>query len=82
MEWTPAQVNECELWELGAALGVATHELEQYQKDRPADSRGALTSGRDLVAERVRASREGGRVEAPVQSGLELMMLQEAVGGR
>jgi hypothetical protein len=82
MSWTPAQVNDCEVWELGSALGVATHDLEEWQKDRPAPAQGALTSGRDLIAERVRAAREGGKVEAPIQSGMELMILQEAVSGR
>lgn len=54
--WTPEQVNRLEVWEAAAALGEATRAHE----DRPASGQaGVSSSGRDLVAERVRAHREG-----------------------
>ena len=49
-------MNRLEVWEAAAALGEATREHE----DRPASGQGGVSSsGRDLVAERVRAHREG-----------------------
>lgn len=80
--WTPAQVNVCEVWEVAAALGSATAELEQWEQDRPPSTQPDLHSGRDFVAERVIAAREGRKVEAPVMSPASVMVLQEAVSGR
>lgn len=81
--WAPDQVNRCEVWEVAAALGSATVELEQWQKDRPPSSPVAVHSGRDLVAERVQAAQDGGKVDAPVMNPAALVVLQEAVrGGR
>jgi len=74
-------VNECEVWELSSAFGVPTEDLEAWQKSRPPGSVGVVHSGRDLVAERVLAAREGREVEAPVMSPESLLVLQEAVSG-
>lgn len=74
-------MNGCEVWELGAALGAATEALEDWQKSRPPAASGAVNLGRDLVAERVLAARDGGKVDAPVMSPESLLVLQEAVSG-
>ena len=68
-------MNRLEVWEVAAALGEATAELE----DRPRSERaGVSSSGRDLVAERVRAHREGRPQPdvTPMGSG-EMAMIQE-----
>ena len=61
MSWTPEQVNRLEVWEVGAALGSATDEVEEWHANRPTDAgSGVESSGRDFVAERMAAHREGG----------------------
>lgn len=83
--WLPLDVDRLEVWEAGAALGVATYELEQYQSgaDRPGAATPVVQSaGRDYTAERVLASKGlGPPVEAPVMAGGSIMALQEALRG-
>lgn len=73
--WTPQQVNRQEVWEVAAALGEATAHLE----DRPGDGTADVSSGgRDLVAERVRAHREGRPPpEADAMGAGQVAMIQE-----
>ena len=81
--WLPSDVDRLEVWEVGSALGVATHDLEQHQSgvDRPSTTTPAVQSaGRDYTAERVLASKGlGPPVEAPVMAGGSIMALQEAL---
>jgi hypothetical protein len=79
-KWSPSIVNEMEVWEVGAALGTATEDVEAWvAANRPTDNPADVqSSGRDLVAERVIAHREGRPPpEAPVMSGGQIGMLQE-----
>lgn len=73
--WTPEQVNGMEVWEVAAALGEATRSME----DRPDGGQaGVSSSGRDLVAERVRAHREGRPPpEAAAMAPGEMAIIQE-----
>jgi hypothetical protein len=77
--WLPCDVDRHEVWEIGAALGVATEDVEQWAADRPDISGpGVQSVGRDLVAERVLAHREGKpQPEAPVMNMSQVGMLQE-----
>lgn len=78
--WTPTQVDVLEVWEVGAALGAATGEVEEWVQSRPVDQTGALNSGRDLTAERIAASKGlGPPPEAEVMSPNQIRFIQETI---
>ncbi len=81
--WSARDVDLLEVWEVGSALGVNTHDVELYhqQTNRPADQTGAVQSpARDLVAERIAHSRgEGPAVEPDVMMAHQVFAMQEAV---
>jgi hypothetical protein len=84
-----------EVWEVGAALGAATGDLEDWQEDRArleaelereSDIPGAMPqrvkSGRDILAQRVAASRgEAPDPEAPVMHQLQMASIMRTLGG-
>jgi hypothetical protein len=78
--WTPDAVDRLEVWQVAAALGEATHDLEEWAKNRPPIDNAGLHSSRDLVAERMAAARgDGPPVEADVMPGHTVFALQEAI---
>jgi len=78
--WTPKQVDELEVWEVGAALGAATGEVEDWARSRPTDGAGVVHSGRDLVAERMAAAKGSGPPpEADVMSPNQIRFIQETL---
>lgn len=72
-------MNDLEVWEVGAALGSATDEVEAWWANRPADdATGVQSSGRDLVAERMAAHRAGlPAPEVDVMTPGQLTAIQE-----
>jgi hypothetical protein len=81
--WSARDVDLLEVWEVGAALGVNTDDVETYYREtnRPAGTGGAVQSpARDLVAERIAHSRgEGPAVEPDVMLSHQVFALQEAI---
>lgn len=86
-QWTPEQVDGMEVWQVGAALGTATEALEAWAQSRtatrPTPAASSVPLGeRDLVAERVRASKgEGPPVEPDAMPLGDVMALQERLRG-
>lgn len=86
-QWTPDQVDRLEVWQVGSALGAATEALEAWAASRTATRPDSPPGDvplrqRDLVAERVRASKgEGPPVEPDAMPLGDVMALQERLRG-
>lgn len=94
--WTPQQVDQMEVWEAGAALGVASADLEDWQQEyarleaemlsdesNPTPvSRGVKSFGNDVLAQRVAASKgEGPAPEAKVMNQAQLSNVMRTLRG-
>lgn len=78
--WSARTIDDLEVWEVGAALGVATTDVETWAKSRPTPEPGGVHSGRDLVAERIAAAKGTGPApEADVMTPNQVRFIQETL---
>ena len=93
--WTPKQVDEMEVWEVGSALGVASSDLEEWHEEKArltadleqtSDLPGSVVprvkSGNDILMQRVAfAKGEGPKPEEPVMHQIQTTQIMRTLNG-
>jgi len=93
--WTPKQVDEMEVWEVGSALGAASADLEDWQEEKgrliaeyeqesdlPGASPSRVKSGNDILAQRIAHSRgEGPKPQEPVMHQIQTAQIMRTLNG-
>ena len=93
--WTPKQVDEMEVWEVGSALGAASADLEDWheekarltaefeqESDLPGSVVPRVKSGNDILAQRVAfANGQGPKPEEPVMHQIQTTQIMRTLNG-